>query len=396
MKKVLFLSSRIPYPPIGGDKYKNYWLLKILAKHYKVHLVSLAERDIPAGFYKWVNELGITYKIFPKRKIDFYKSGLRFFFNKLPIQVNYYYFKDIQKYVDLIYKDFDILFSCLIRTSQYIINKEKPKILDITDSIGLNYKKSKNKTHSIKWKIIYIVETPKLLNFEKLCLEKFDKTLFVNMEEMDFFKKPFKTIWLPFGANEELLKYNKINFSYNNCVVFFGKMDYQPNIDAVLWFINNVLSLLDKSLIFIIMGSYPPKFIRELENKNKNIKITGFIKDPYEIIKSSLCVVAPMQTGGGIQSKILESMALGTINIVSSLAAKPIIAIDKKDFLVIDNPEEMAKTINDIYINPNGYNYLKLNSREYIKNNFTWSIYEPKILGIIEEVLQCNTSIICR
>ena len=47
----------------------------------------------------------------------------------------------------------------------------------------------------------------------------------------------------------------------------------------------------------------------------------------------------------------------------------------------------MAKTINDIYNNPEKYNYLKVNSREYIKNNFTWSIYEQKLLQIIEEVL---------
>lgn len=40
-KKVLLISSRLPYPPIGGDKLKNFNLLKILSKHYEVHLVTV-------------------------------------------------------------------------------------------------------------------------------------------------------------------------------------------------------------------------------------------------------------------------------------------------------------------------------------------------------------------
>jgi hypothetical protein len=45
-EKILFLSSRLPYPPIGGDRLKNYWLLKILSKHFKVHLVSITDQDV--------------------------------------------------------------------------------------------------------------------------------------------------------------------------------------------------------------------------------------------------------------------------------------------------------------------------------------------------------------
>ena len=98
--------------------------------------------------------------------------------------------------------------------------------------------------------------------------------------------------------------------------------------------------------------------------------------------------MAPLQTGGGIQNKILESMALGTINIVSSLVAKPIGAKDGEDFFVIDNPVEIAKKINDIYNNKEKYNYIKVNSREFIKNNFTWKIYESRLIKIINEIIE--------
>ncbi len=124
-RRILFISSRLPYPPIGGDRLKNYWLLKILAKHFDVHLVSIAEEKVNNDFYKWAEELGITYKIFPKEKHEFLISAIKSIVSKYPIQVNYYYFKDVQEYIDKIYKNYDLLFATLIRTARYIMDKEK-------------------------------------------------------------------------------------------------------------------------------------------------------------------------------------------------------------------------------------------------------------------------------
>jgi len=387
-KKILFLTSRLPYPPIGGDRLKNFWLLKILSKYFKVHLVSIAEEEIDKNFYKWADEIDITFKVFPKKKYEFILSASKSIFNKHPIQVNYYYSDDVKKYIDHIYKDYDLIFATLIRTAKYVMNLEKPKILDMADSIGLNYLKSLKQVKSLKWKLIYSFEEERLLEFEKKCIQLFNKVLFFNKDEMNYFNTLEKCEWIPHGVNELLLSYDKINHYYRNNICFFGKMNYQPNIDAVIWFTENVLPLINKNLKFCIVGAYPTKEIKSLMKKYENVIVTDFLLDPYEILKSSLCIVAPMQSGGGIQNKILECMALGTINIVTSIAARPIGGVNGEHFLVIDKPEEMAKTINDIYINPQKYEYLKVKSREFIKNNFTWTIYESKIMEIIEEVLR--------
>jgi glycosyltransferase involved in cell wall biosynthesis len=257
----------------------------------------------------------------------------------------------------------------------------------MADSIGQNYLRSAKNTTSAFWRIIYSIEGKRLISFEKYCILHFDKTLFFNKEERDYFNLPEKTAWVPHGVNEYLLVYEKRDPKYKDFVAFFGKMDYQPNIDAVLWFVENVLPYLNKDLKFIVVGAYPKKIIQDLPKKFKNVEVTGYVEDPYLILKSCLCVVAPMQTGGGIQNKILECMALGTINIVSSLAAKPIGAEHGKHFWVCDNPKDMANLINKIYENPKNFEYLKVNAREFIKNNFTWQIYEKKLLNVIDNVL---------
>lgn len=111
MRKILFLTSRLPYPPIGGDRLRAYWLLNILAKHFKIHLVSISEGNINAEeFENFAKDMGITYKLFPKKKLNLYLNALKTSLNKLPLQVNYYYFKELKEYIDSVYVDFDLLF----------------------------------------------------------------------------------------------------------------------------------------------------------------------------------------------------------------------------------------------------------------------------------------------
>lgn len=390
MKKILMLTSRLPYPPISGATLKNYNLLKILSKYYEVHLVTVTNEKIDDETRKILGQYTTSYKVFEKSKIDFIFSASKTLFNNEPLQVNYFYFQDVQNYINNILKEIDFIIPTLIRTSKYALNIDKPKIFDMADSVGQNYKKSIPNVKSFFWKNIYKFEFERLIKYEKETIEKYDKTFLFNKQEIEYFNMPDKIKFIPHGVNEDLLNYSLQNESYKNCIAFFGKMDYQPNIDAVIWFIENVIGKLDDKITFVIIGATPKKQVIELSQKYKNVKVTGFMNDPYLILNSCMCIVAPMQTGAGIQNKILETMALGTINIISSLAANPIGAEDKKDYIVSDNPSDIANEINQILQNKQHYEYYKLNSKEFIKKTFTWSIYEKVYIDTIEEILNDN------
>ncbi len=387
--KILFLSSRLPYPPVGGDKLKNYYLLQILAKHADVHLVTVTDETLDEKTLQFIRGCTKTCKIFSKPGHTFRLNALKSIYNGLPLQVNYYHFDDVRQYVEKKARDADLIFCTLIRTAKYAEHIAKPKILDMADSIALNYLNSYQREKSFLWKTLYRFESQRLLESEKKAIDTFDKTLFFNRWEMDFFNKPGRTVWIPHGVNEELLEFEQYNPAYSNCVVFFGKMDYPPNVNAVLWFCENVLHRLKPGLRFIVVGAKPGRAVRQLPSKYGNVQVTGFVECPYEILKSSLCVIAPMQTGGGIQNKILEAMALGTVVVTTPLAAKPIVgARHKRALIVEDHPHNMADLINNIFSNPDLYVPVKQNARRHIRNNFTWTIYESKILDVIDSVLE--------
>ncbi len=387
-KKLLLITSRAPYPPVGGDKLKSYNMLKILSKYYDVYLVVVTDEIVTPEIENELLNFTKHLKLFAKKKYSCYLNMLKSFINGLPLQVNYYYFKDVKEYIDKISTEVNFAICTLIRTTEYLKDFKKPKLLDAVDSIALNYQKSHKQTKSIFWKLIYKIETKTLFKYEKECVKNFNITFFVNKFESEYWSSFGKTNWIPNGVDDRILNYKNQNSKFSDCVAFLGKMNYQPNIDAVLWFSKNVLNKLNKNLKFVIVGANPSPKILNLAKTNKRIIVTGYLEDPYEVINSSLLVVAPMQTGGGIQNKVLEAMALGKICIVSSLAAKPIIgAKNKEHFFVSDDPKEIAELINSIYKNPDRYRSIGENAKNLIKSFYTWENYEKSLIEMIENIL---------
>jgi glycosyltransferase involved in cell wall biosynthesis len=318
-------------------------------------------------------------------------NAIKFLFNSKPLQINYYYFKEAQKYIDQKSENTDLIIAAVVRIAEYVYSKQKPKIFDMADSIGLTYKSSYKRTSSLFWKLIYFLEYPRMLRYEAKMIEHFDATILFNQRDIDYFNCK-KIHWFPHGTNQSLLEYQKTATEYSNFVSFFGKMNYQPNIDAVVWFAKNILPELPSEINFQIIGANPTKEIIELQKENPRIFIRGYIDDPYLLLKSSLCVVAPMQTGGGIQNKILETMALGTIVITTPYSAYPIATSQDEVLLIADKPTEWINIITDIYKNPTKYEAYKTRSREYIRNKFTWDIYEQKYISLINELLDRHSS----
>jgi len=256
----------------------------------------------------------------------------------------------------------------------------------MVDSLYLNYKSSKLNVKYFLWKIIYTIEEKRLFNYEKKIIKQSNASFFVNQDESNFWSDYGNTICIPNGVNSDLFAYSNKDTSYENTIIFFGKMNYQPNIDAVDWFMKNVFPYINKEIKFLILGSHPSKVLNKYISDR--VLISGFVDDPYEIINGSLLSVAPMQTGAGIQNKILEVMALGKIVITSSLGAKPLKGIkNNKNILIEDDGERMAKLIDEIFLNREKYVNLEISSRKFIASNYTWDYYKTKLYKMIESYI---------
>jgi glycosyltransferase involved in cell wall biosynthesis len=381
-KKILIISPGLPYPPIDGHKLKLYNLCTQLKNEFDLSIVILSNEIVTTECKLFLDKIFHNYKVFKYSKLIVLFNLLKTIFNKnIPYQVGYYDFPKVKKHLIKYYKDVDYVFFNLVRTTSYInIFKRDKIVLDMVDSIGLNYINSKNKTSSLLFKIIYSLESNRLLQHEINCVKKSKYSLFVNKKEAEYFSSHGKVIWLPNGVNKDLFKYKCVN-KYP-IVCFFGAMFYQPNIDAVIWFSKKVVPLLNTSIKFYIIGGRPSREVLKLQSDR--IIVTNFIENPYDLIKHSLCSVAPMQTGGGIQNKILESMAIGQITLTNNMGATPISgSINYQNLIIANTPTEFATIINELYINPEKYDYIKKNAKEIVFKKYSWDNYGNTLINLL-------------
>jgi hypothetical protein len=152
-----------------------------------------------------------------------------------------------------------------------------------------------------------------------------------------------------------------------------------------LWFCKNVLPLLSKDIKFKIIGGFPTREIINLQNQNSNIEVLGFVEDPNIILRSSICSVAPMRTGGGLQTKVLTSMAVGSLVILSSHSAEAIENAENGHNLIVEDcPINISKIIHDIRNNPSKFIKIRENAKILIKKNYVLSIVNKKLIRMIE------------
>jgi glycosyltransferase involved in cell wall biosynthesis len=130
-------------------------------------------------------------------------------------------------------------------------------------------------------------------------------------------------------------------------LLFFGTLSYDPNVEGLIWFCQDVLPIVRASrpdVVLEIVGLNPPPRVTELEDL-PGIHVTGFVPDIRPKLWSATMCVVPLLTGGGTRLKILEALAAGCPVISTTVGAEGLEVLDGKHLLVADDPEKFARAV---------------------------------------------------
>lgn len=392
--KILLITPRIPYPPVGGDRIRAYNFIKILRKYFDLYLVSLEDKfsTMDTETEEFLKSNFREHRVFFLRKTRRYINSFRAIFTDNPIQTGYFYSRRVNGEIEelLNREKFKLVFPFLIRTAGYVKHRPEKKIIELTDSIFFHYMDAHSKVNSLFWKTIYKEEALRLFKYEREVVSSFDASIFVNFYETNFYERFGRVCWVPMGVNGELLRYNGRSERFRDYISFIGVLSTVPNKTSLYWFLENVFPHLDRRIKFAILGPNPPGKLLKMANKyNGRIYIPGYMRDPYGIINSSFLFVAPMQIGAGFPDKVLEAMALGKPVLTTTFAGKSILGAENwKDFIISDTPQGMIDTINGIFMGKIDVSRVGKNARKLVEERYTWAHAEKKLMYTIEEILK--------
>jgi GT2 family glycosyltransferase/glycosyltransferase involved in cell wall biosynthesis len=176
-------------------------------------------------------------------------------------------------------------------------------------------------------------------------------------------------------------------FSSRRDIVFVGGYQHRPNVDAVKYFVAEIMPLLRQHLPgvrFYVIGSKPPAEIQALASAE--VIITGFVKDLSLVLDKMRISVAPLRYGAGIKGKIGSAMAVGLPVVATPLAAEGMSLTDGENILLEESPEKFADAVAKIYQNESLWNRISNNGLIFVENAWgseaAWKIFNNILADI--------------
>ena len=195
-------------------------------------------------------------------------------------------------------------------------------------------------------KLYLSIQVKRLKKYEINALSKCDVVMAISKEDEDTIKicsPSTKTIVVPAGMDiDDTFK----DSSNHQDLFFIGSFDWQPNLQGIEWFFENVWNDVRKnfpSLRFVIAGKKMPASITNL--KGDNVVVAGEVPDAKQFILNHEIMIVPLVSGSGIRIKIVEAMALGKTIIATTIAAEGLGLTDGENILIANNADEFVKHI---------------------------------------------------
>ena len=333
MEALLFLAHRLPYPPNKGDKVRSWHFLRHLAERYRVFLGTFiddpSDRKHVAALQPLCADAHVE-EIVPWAKRARSMTAL---LSGEALSLPYFRSRALSRWVEEVVRRERIAraFAFSSPMAQYALGL--PAVRCIVDFVDMDSAKWGDYAIRRGWpaSALYEREARRLLAYEREVATRAEASVFVTDEEAGRFRRATglesRVVAIRNGVDSDYFSPGRDFESpfapEERPVVFTGAMDYWPNVDAVAWFVREVLPQIrarDPAVRFYVVGMNPDRAVRALAS-DAATTVTGRVDDVRPYLQHARVVVAPLRVARGIQNKVLEAMAMAKPVVVTAGSA---------------------------------------------------------------------------
>jgi polysaccharide biosynthesis protein PslH len=374
--RILFLTSRFPYPLEKGDKLRAFYQIVELSKRHEIILAAVSDKIVSEEDLDALKPFCKKILIHNLSKAKLLGNLTKALLNGKPFQVEYFFSEEfkirIEKIVEV--EKPDAIFCQLVRMAEYVKDiNHVPKTLDYQDAFSKGLKRLARSSNLVK-KIPVKMEWKRMEKYERKIFDAFDNKVIISEQDRKLIPHPKHDEIKIIPNGVDLKYYVPLQREKKYDLIFAGNMNYPPNIESALYIAQKIMPLLlqkQPDTKLVIAGATPAKEILKLESKN--IHVTGWVDDIREVFAESRIHIAPMLISIGLQNKILQAMAMKIPCIVSSLANNAIHAPTDDCLLIANKPEEYVDKITLLLNDRSLYNKLSENAYQFVHKNFDWA-----------------------
>ena len=356
MANLLFLTQRLPYPPIKGEKIRPLQILKHLARSYDVHVGCLIDDPSDAEYIPTVRAMCRDIHVATLDRRFAKVMCLRGLLTGESLSVTFFRDRGLSRWVRDVVETVrpEVIFVNSGNMAPYVLDLPRAglRVVDLADVDSEKWRAYAETTLG-PMRFVYRREWRKVAALERRIVTECDLSSFVSGAEAGLFAGLHpdcadRILGVSSGVDhryfDPALDHVPVYDTTMPNYVFTGTMDYPPNVDAVVWFATEILPLIRRDLPdarFHIVGNAPAPAVQRLAEIG-GVWVTGRVPDVRPYVAHATAAVAPMRIARGIQNKVLEAMSLARPVVVTSGALEGIAAKPGQDVVLADTAEDFA------------------------------------------------------
>jgi sugar transferase (PEP-CTERM/EpsH1 system associated) len=391
-KRILFLTPQSPYPPQQGTAIRNYNLITQVARQHEVHLLSFVDAQHPTVDLGPLQDLCSSLNTVPAPARTKWRRLFTVLASPLP---------------DMAHRLSSVLFH---QKLEAVLHAARPDVVQIEglemaeyglhagqlagsdapllvfDAHNAEYLLQRrifetDSRRPRRWlgALYSLIQWQKLRRYEAMVCRRAERVIACSPADADTLARlvpELKPIVVPNGVDTERYRLSIVSRAplATQALVFTGKMDFRPNVDAVLWFCSEVLPTIlqaSPAAHFYIVGRDPHPRLVPL-SQAPGVTLTGFVDDPRPYIAAAAVYVIPLLTGGGTRLKVLEAMAMSKAVVSTTLGCEGIHAVPGRDVVLADKADDFAAQVLALLGDEGRRDELGHAARTFVEHHFDW------------------------
>lgn len=172
-------------------------------------------------------------------------------------------------------------------------------------------------------------------------------------------------------------------------LAFWGRMDFEPNADAVNWFVREVWPALRRRFpdsTLRIAGKNPSPAVSALAGE-PGVRVLGEVPDIRALALDSAVTILPMRCGGGIKNKLLEAAAMGLPIVASPVAVRGLdLGGGFAPAIVCAKPQAWVEAICGLWSDAERATWLGESARKWVETHHHWNNAARQLLTWVDRL----------
>jgi sugar transferase (PEP-CTERM/EpsH1 system associated) len=401
--KILWVKAGGLVPPDTGGKIRSYNIVRELARQHSITFFSFYaahDCDLHPDLKNMVDRVVCVPLDLPAPKsfAEMLDYSIRLF-SSVPYNITKYCRPQVRRRLRALLKQetYDVMLCDFLAAAGVIPwDWPTPKVLFTHNVEAAIWRRHYEVATNPLWKAISWREWRKTEAAERTYLRLADRVLTVSETDRDAFAsfvEPGRLAVIPTGVDVDYFHPTPVEETANS-LVFTGSMDWLPNEDAILYFVDAILPLIKKQCPEIsleVVGRSPSRKLEALAERERSLRLTGWVEDIRPFVARGSVSIVPLRIGGGTRLKIFEAMAMSKAVVSTSVGAEGLPVQSGANIIVADTPGDFAQSVVSLLRDPSQRRRLGTSARALVQEKYSWPKVAESFASTLRDTLTPST-----